>query len=1292
MFRAASFLAFATALSAAPLRFDFGPAGSSAPPGYVTVSPATRFTAARGYGFLDAPAEAAVIDDSITVRDARGLQDWRVKQGFLPLGRLDEDYVAGAPLRFQAALANGKYDVVATLGYKIPMHHLIARANGREIRREFSVYTYHFQFRGMRDDTSIGGVYRLPFTVDVTDGKLIFELTGDPSKGSTKVTLKAPNGQTMDVETGAPYKIASIMAMTIAPHRAPTPEVAKALDLMKRAGDPEVDDPEEGKAIGDARRLLEAALKREPDYQQAAEHLEDVRLFETAVKLFHNRRTGATEHGVVANFHKSHGVWRQFTEGHPFHWKGLLYSARMFKGFIPFSFTPKSEEAMDYFRAIEKRWPKNKYARLYLYDDWSPRDWRLNEYPAPPGTPKWAENLRRGFNQTLDFAEWWADFRQQPDGSLGGGWNDDVEIMPVFVINWMVSPSSSPKIARMLEKFTEGLWAGGDLDTRAAFSASFFDAEHAAEDQGNSLPYLIAGFYGNPRYLDWNLRTIQLFRNYMTAVNERGRRHFRSHHFDATRYALDLAPEEAHKDVEAAICYRAFGCVPWMIWYNGNPVAKRLAIEHADSWLDAAMRTDKGKPKGVIPNQLGFNDEIGGPAPTWLGRPGLGGGANWPDYLFYLNNLLLNAYRITGDRKYIAPFEEMQAIAARHRNAQGGYTPAAGAKEGTEAWVYNHMLRDQHFSDAFQVARDLTGDKRWDDFLLKAGTPYARFRLTGDRSIVADDMQRTVNSRVRQRWPHMTHEGVMTDRIGYLPQAVAYMMGAPAQAGYAGIPIHAVTYEGAGRDFAALVEDSSEQKLRIVFYSFADRPRPVGVRPWRLQTGARYQVKTPAGATEVTLAERGQIVPVTVPPNREFTIEFTQTAPGAPARHADLAVSAGDLRWNTETDQIEATITNIGGAEAHNVELAFYHVAGPERKLLERAVISRLGPPDELHLERVTVGTWNHRDTMREGDDVLVVVDPDNKQREIAKSNNSARFRLALDPAHREALYTKRLTSIDRRILGARMTTSTRPKVRYLSDVVYGADDPRQRVDAFLIEGAKPAPVIIEFHGGGWRNGQKGDLDQYGGLLRKLIDEGYSLVSAGYRLTPKWTWPAQGDDTLAVVRFVRSKAKEWNIDPERVVLLGGSAGAHLALWAGLQNLADARVAAIVDLWGPSDLAMISPRVARGEALTALFNTTVEAYESGAIKERLAQASPVTYVKKSSPPVFITHQGPADATSAEDPRISGRNMGVHSAAFGLRLAERLRAAGVAHEVLITPEPEAFVRRAVEFVKKHAPGRR
>ena len=95
--------------------------------------------------------------------------------------------------------------------------------------------------------------------------------------------------------------------------------------------------------------------------------------------------------------------------------------------------------------------------------------------------------------------------------------------------------------------------------------------------------------------------------------------------------------------------------------------------------------------------------------------------------------------------------------------------------------------------------------------------------------------------------------------------------------------------------------------------------------------------------------------------------------------------------------------------------------------------------------------------------------------------------------------------------------------------------------------------------------------------------------------------------------------------------------------------------------------MISPRVARGEALTALFDATAEEYEKPgpALKQALRDASPLHQVTAKSPPVFIVHNGPSDAAGPSDPRISGAIWAFTLAAFGLALAARLRQAGVNH---------------------------
>jgi acetyl esterase/lipase len=1268
------FLILANSVLASSYRFDFGPPGSAVAEGYVPVTPKTMYTKTSGHGFVHAPSEAGVIDKNVTAIDQRFKQTWRVETGIAGLNALTRDYVAGPSFRFRVDLPNGKYDVVAVLGYKNGMHHVNVAAGGREIAHDLSVFTYHYAQRGGLEDQAIGANYRLRFTAGVTEGSLVLDFTGQPLNSLMGLTI-APHRDlpAIKLEPGRLFEAEEQCGRIGDP-------LGRAWAYMTLAGNPDAGWHDEARLVRRAQSILRELVRRNPGDVTAADLLEQAEQFITAVRYFEERDTGNTELATIGGFHEAYSIWRQFGPDHPFYWKGLIYSGRMFAGVFPFAPIPISELGRDLLRKVEAKFPTNKYARLFLHQEWSPAEWKLNEYPAPPGTPKWAEVLRRAFCQNLDFAEWWADFRQRPDGSFGGGWNDDVEIMPVWIMNWFISPEASPKVARMLDKFTEGTWRSGNLDRRRAFSAYFSDAEHAAEDQGDALPYLTGVLYGNPRYLDWNLRTLELFRDYLTGVNSAGHRHFRSTDFDSTRYGKNL--ERGAQEVEAAICYRAFATVPWMIWYNNNAGAKKLLIEHADAWHAAAMSTQKGKPRGVMPSQLGFDDVVGGPEKSWMGKPGLGAGGKWPDYLAYLHSLMLSAYAASGDRKYLEPFEATFAFLQR---INPRFEKLGAVAPESEAWICNTIVSDSQFADALWLVRELTGDRRYDEFLLATGRPYVRYRLTLDKNLLIADIEKTMNEHVRKRWPFMTSEGVLTDRIGYNPRSVSYMTGLLPEIGYQGFPHHAVTYTGTGRDFAAVVEADSPKTLRILYYSFADRPRRIGFRPWKLEAGTKYRVSSPLETREQELAERGEPVYVMIPPRREVRVEMTQIRQAAAAApHPDLALTTHDIRWNVQTDQIEATIHNIGSAEARDVDVAFYRQTEKGLELLEKAVITRIGAPNDLHAENVTVGTWNHRDQMAEADTVVVVVDPGHKQNEITRANNRASWRLALTEEHRERIETRRLTQ-----RGRGPATELRRQVRTLSNVVYGDDDPEmQRLDAYLIESDRPAPVVIEFHGGGWRTGQKSDLEQYGGFPRSVIRAGYALISADYRLTPKAIWPAQGEDAAHVIEFVRGKAKEWNLDPERIALVGGSAGGHLALWAGLQK--NGGVRAILDLWGPSDLGMISPRVPRGEALTALFDTTAGDYErpGAALKHAMRDASPIHLVSAKSPPVFIVHDGPADATGPDDPRISGANMGVHSSAFGLALAQRLKQAGVPHEVLVAPDASrTFQQKAMEFLRKH-----
>ena len=178
----------------------------------------------------------------------------------------------------------------------------------------------------------------------------------------------------------------------------------------------------------------------------------------------------------------------------------------------------------------------------------------------------------------------------------------------------------------------------------------------------------------------------------------------------------------------------------------------------------------------------------------------------------------------------------------------------------------------------------------------------------------------------------------------------------------------------------------------------------------------------------------------------------------------------------------------------------------------------------------------------------------------------------------------------------------------------------------------KPTPVVFNIHGGGWNHGVK---ETQGGFST-FFKIGFAVVNVEYRLTGQATAPAAVEDVRAAILYVVQHAKELNIDPNKIVVMGGSAGGHLALMAGLlqndnkfdgkyKNVKGYTIAAIIDKYGITDVW----DWAYGKNITSKSATNW--LGTKAKDEAFAKSvSPIYYVKKTSPPTFIVH-GDADPT-------------------------------------------------------------
>ncbi len=116
-------------------------------------------------------------------------------------------------------------------------------------------------------------------------------------------------------------------------------------------------------------------------------------------------------------------------------------------------------------------------------------------------------------------------------------------------------------------------------------------------------------------------------------------------------------------------------------------------------------------------------------------------------------------------------------------------------------------------------------------------------------------------------------------------------------------------------------------------------------------------------------------------------------------------------------------------------------------------------------------------------------------------------------------------------------------------DVRYGSE-PRHALDLYLVDGANEEPLVVFIHGGRWFRNDKSQVRLYQ-RVEKLTAAGFSVASINYRYSSEALWPAQRDDVMAALDFLRQRGNEFGFDVRRIALWGQSSGAHVALWAGL---------------------------------------------------------------------------------------------------------------------------------------------
>ncbi|MGH7956037.1 MAG: alpha/beta hydrolase fold domain-containing protein [Opitutaceae bacterium] len=293
----------------------------------------------------------------------------------------------------------------------------------------------------------------------------------------------------------------------------------------------------------------------------------------------------------------------------------------------------------------------------------------------------------------------------------------------------------------------------------------------------------------------------------------------------------------------------------------------------------------------------------------------------------------------------------------------------------------------------------------------------------------------------------------------------------------------------------------------------------------------------------------------------------------------------------------------------------------------------------------------------------------------------------------------------------ARAATKEELPAPDFANVSYGKHA-RNVFDLWLPKTAKPAPLVLFIHGGGFKGGDKRAFSP--ATLSQYREAGWALAAINYRLTDTAPAPAAYLDCARALQHLRHHAREWRLDPRRVAATGGSAGAGTSLWLAFHDdLADPKNAdpiarestrltcvAVTNAQSSYDprfaakIGIPRPNFERHDFFLPFYGITKAEIDTPKAYERYEMAAPITYLTKDDPPVQLRY-GHRNETVTDKTSLG---VIVHHPLFGIALKREMDKLGIECVVIyrgtgadeLLQEPPARGGRVVgtmDFIRKH-----
>jgi hypothetical protein len=823
-------------LAPRPYRFDPGGAGSTLEPGAIRLAPPSSYTRERGYGWTD-----GLLQPYSRPELKQSRSPWTI------------DGVVAREIGFRADLPPGAWWLTLWVEAGQEDASTLSGVIGAEPWRP----AWQSFLPPAEPRPQLQKTFRLLHArVEVEEAGLSFRLVG----GQDLVRL-----------------LAFSLWPDPVPHSERDRKVLAALGDAGRYG--AHDDPEA------LRARLAARFARDPADAFAgywSEQLGLLALAEEYVRMggwrWASARTGL---GIFDRFHQAVMILdglldRPDREGHP-HFERALWQRGRVLYWLARERHGRDEEAgaRRDLASLLARHPDDPLLAMYNGRRIHQPD-RCDALPASPEAPAWSVAQREALCRLGEVAHYWVERRQAADGEFGGKLDDDVELLrwwPPLLL------AGDPVALKGWKRLADGVWRSEWIED--GYDKRVLDVEHGSELIADTAPGL-AVFTDEPECLDRLRPSARHFEQLWTALTASGRRFFRSAWFSSRE--VDVRPP---RDRDVEMNTRAVKAARYLAWKTREPTLIRTLHEWARAWVDAALRTDKGKPLGLIPASVRFTDEaINGDEPTWHRANMFWDYYDWRGGAMMLDHQLF-VYTLTGDgellRPLLAALDLVRRYEASHADADGAAPPAAGSPE----WAAAVLARSDAFWSVVEQWRLLTGDTRYDDLLARRGTPYLRYRLTGREEHLMEGLASMLET-VRYNAPLRTSEALHTDRVYVAPEKTVGADHIKAMLTGDGTlhspsPYYAVTWEDTDPSFTCLVSDARVDRLAVRVFSHALTERRVRMRNWQLAPGSYLLELRARGAQtreQIELGMPGERVMLRLPPRTLLEVALERARPG----------------------------------------------------------------------------------------------------------------------------------------------------------------------------------------------------------------------------------------------------------------------------------------------------------------------------------------------------------------------------------------------------------------------------